>query len=253
MKRNLLFLLSCFVAFISSAQTTPTDSSKITLKNLTDSGAYSLGYNIGQTVTQRFSFMDKAIIFKALNDAIENKPSAIDVNLANNIITACMQQETDKASAGNIAEGKAFLAENKKKPGVIETSSGLQYKVIKQGTGAKPTGNDQVKVNYEGRFIDGKVFDGSALHGGTPAQFGVNGVIAGWTEALKLMQTGSKFQVYIPSTIGYGNQGSGQIKPGQTLIFDMELVEVVKQAAAAPGKPNVQMKPTTKPVVKGRH
>jgi FKBP-type peptidyl-prolyl cis-trans isomerase FklB len=222
-------------------------------KNLNDSASYALGYNIGQTVAQRFGMMDKEIVMKGLLDAANKMPSVLDVNLTQGLINQCLTNESEKASIGNIKEGEAYMAENKTKSGVIQTASGLQYKVIKMGNGAKPSGADMVKVNYEGRLLNGKVFDASNLHGG-PAQFGVNGVIAGWTEVLKLMPVGSKFQVIIPSKLGYGMQGSGaDIKPGHTLDFDIELLEIVKATPPPTTKPATKptiSKPNVKPVVK---
>jgi FKBP-type peptidyl-prolyl cis-trans isomerase FklB len=125
-------------------------------------------------------------------------------------------------------EGSAFLAENKSKPGVITTASGLQYTVLKAGDGPKPLATDRVKCNYEGRLIDGTVFDSSDKQG-HPVEFSVGGVIRGWTEALQLMPVGSKWRLFIPSDLAYGDQQPGpEIKPGSTLIFDVELLEIVK-------------------------
>jgi FKBP-type peptidyl-prolyl cis-trans isomerase FklB len=225
---------------------------KIELKTIKDSASYALGYNIGQSVAQRFGTLDKQLIVQAMLDAANNKPSLLDVNLTQQIITTCMTKESEAASAENVKAGAAFLAENKKVSGVIETKTGLQYKVLTMGNGPKPTTNDMVKVNYEGRLLDGTVFDASNRHGGT-AQFGVTGVITGWTEALLQMPVGSKYQLYLPSNLAYGNTGSGQmIKPGATLIFDVELLEIVKQQPPAapqvmPAKPTTTIKPSVKP------
>ena len=121
-----------------------------------------------------------------------------------------------------------FLAENKTKPGVVTTASGLQYIILKEGTGPKPAVTDKVKCDYEGKLIDGTVFD-SSTKSGKPIEFAVNGVIKGWTEALQLMNTGSKWRLFVPSDLAYGDQQMGpDIKPGSTLIFDVELIEIVK-------------------------
>ena len=128
----------------------------------------------------------------------------------------------------NKAAGEQFLAENKEKEGVVTTASGLQYKVITMGDGKVPTANDQVKVEYEGRLIDGTVFDSSAQHGDEPATFGVGQVIKGWTEALQLMPVGSEWEVYIPQNLAYGAQNMGTIKPFSALIFKVKLIEVVE-------------------------
>ena len=139
-----------------------------------------------------------------------------------------------KKSGAVKEEGRKFLEANKKKPGIISTASGLQYEVLKMGDGAKPTPTDVVKVNYSGKLINGKEFDNSQRHGG-PAQFGVGGVISGWTEALQLMPTGSKFKLYIPSNLAYGDSEMGpDIPAGSTLIFEVELLEIVPPAQNTP-------------------
>ena len=139
------------------------------------------------------------------------------------------QAEQEKQSAGKIQIGKDFLAENKTKEGVTELPSGLQYKVLKPSTGGvSPTATDKVKVDYEGRLINGTVFD-SSYDRGTPATFGVGQVISGWTEILQIMKPGDKWEVYIPYNLAYGERGAGaNIGPYETLIFTVELLEIVK-------------------------
>ncbi|MFM9053078.1 MAG: FKBP-type peptidyl-prolyl cis-trans isomerase, partial [Bacteroidota bacterium] len=132
-------------------------------------------------------------------------------------------------STANSAESKKFLENNKKKNGVTTTASGLQYEVIKQGTGPKPTAEDTVRTHYHGTLIDGTVFD-SSVERGEPAEFPVGAVIKGWTEALQLMPVGSKYRLYIPSDLAYGERSAGpKIGPGSTLIFDVELLEIVSK------------------------
>lgn len=128
----------------------------------------------------------------------------------------------------NIDEGEKFLADNKKRDGVQETASGLQYEVITMGTGAKPTAVDMVKVHYTGKLLDSTTFD-SSVDRGEPVEFGVNQVIQGWQEGLQLMPVGSKFKFYIPYELAYGEQGTGPIPPFSTLVFDVELLDIVKQ------------------------
>ena len=139
------------------------------------------------------------------------------------------QAEANKITFKNlIAQGDSFLQKNKERSGVIVTTSGLQYEVVKMGTGPKPTETSTVKVNYTGKLINGTTFDTSI--GKAPAEFQVNGVIKGWTEALQLMSAGSKFKLYIPESLAYGATGAGEvIKPYSTLIFEVELLEIVTQ------------------------
>lgn len=137
-------------------------------------------------------------------------------------ITARQAANMEKLYGANREAGKKFLAENQTKPGVVTTASGLQYKIIEQGTGAKPTASQTVTVDYEGKLIDGTVFD-SSYERGEPATFGVTQVIAGWTEALQLMPVGSKWELYIPQELAYGDRNTGNIKPYSTLIFTVEL------------------------------
>jgi FKBP-type peptidyl-prolyl cis-trans isomerase len=138
-----------------------------------------------------------------------------------------MQAKNEAEAAENTKKGEEFLAENKKKDGVKVTASGLQYKVIKQGNGPKPKLTDKVKVNYRGTLIDGTEFD-SSYKRGTPTEFPLNGVIKGWTEGIQLMPVGSKYEFYIPAELAYGARGPQTVGPNQTLIFEVELLEIVK-------------------------
>jgi FKBP-type peptidyl-prolyl cis-trans isomerase FklB len=146
---------------------------------------------------------------------------------ANAILEAFIGKLNENKGAGNLEEGLKFLAENKKKQGVIELPSGLQYEVLNEGAGEIPTANDQVKCHYHGTLIDGTIFD-SSVQRNQPAVFPVNGVIQGWVEALQLMSTGSKWRLFIPSQLAYGSNGAGAaIGPNSTLIFDVELLEII--------------------------
>lgn len=138
-----------------------------------------------------------------------------------------MQMVKEKEAKEAKAAGEAYLAENKSKEGVIVTNSGLQYKILKDGTGENPTTSDKVEVHYEGRLIDGTVFD-SSYRTGNPAQFGVTQVIKGWIEGLQLMKEGAKYQFYIPSDLAYGPGGSRKIPPHSVLVFDVELIKIIK-------------------------
>lgn len=148
--------------------------------------------------------------------------------LFKDIMSDAKEAKTDKLYGENRRAGEQFLADNAKKEGVVTTESGLQYKVIVEGKGEKPQATDRVKVNYEGRLVDGTVFDSSAKHGDKPIEFRANQVIKGWTEALTLMPVGSKWELYIPYDLAYGERDSGKIKPYSALIFTVELVEIVK-------------------------
>ncbi|WEK38442.1 MAG: FKBP-type peptidyl-prolyl cis-trans isomerase [Candidatus Pseudobacter hemicellulosilyticus] len=197
------------------------------LKNAKDSFSYAIGHSLASFYKQQgITEINSQLVLRALND-IQNNKALLDEMQANNIIMAQMQaMKAEKASATK-KEGDAFLAANKTKPGVITTASGLQYQVVKEGTGPKPTTEDQVKVHYQGALINGKIFD-SSIQRGEPIVFGVTGVIAGWTEALQLMPVGSKWKLFIPSDLAYGdNQAGPDIKPGSTLVFDVELLEIV--------------------------
>ncbi len=161
----------------------------------------------------KFAVADPSTVFNAKMQEAQAKAQARE------------EEELKKANAGVIAEGEKFLAENKAKEGVVALPSGLQYKVVKEGTGAKPAAADMVKVNYKGTLLDGTVFDSN--EGKEPITFNANRVIKGWTEALQLMPVGSKWILYIPYDLAYGAQGSGdRIKPFSTLIFEVELLEI---------------------------
>lgn len=225
----LLIALSSFVAATAQpGNVKPGPKNPTMCKNLKDSASYSLGYNIGQSLMQRYAEMDPNMIAQAIKDAYAQKPSAVDINVGQTTVQSFLMKEVQKKAAANKATGEKFLAANKKKPGIMTTASGLQYEVITMGAGEKPKASDNVKVNYAGTLINGKEFDNSNRHGG-PAQFNVGGVIPGWTEALQLMPTGSKFKLYIPSNLAYGDSEMGaEIPAGSTLIFEVELLEIVK-------------------------
>lgn len=173
------------------------------------------------------------LFFRGFTDALTNDTTVMAQNVANELFQA--KQETNKAAkeeklyGPNRKAGEDFLKENKLQEGVITTPSGLQYKVLKQGEGVVPQRTDKVKVHYEGRLVDGTVFDASAKHGTEPASFRADQVIKGWTEALTMMPVGSKWQLYIPYQLAYGDRNAGNIKPFSTLIFDVELVDIEKQ------------------------
>ncbi len=193
-----------------------------------DKFSYAIGLGIGQNLlgmgAKNISVDDFA---QAISDVLNGNQTAISHNEAREIVNQYFAEFEKKVSAENVEKGKEFLANNKQKPEVKTLQSGLQYEVITEGNGRKPKSTDRVKCHYEGTLIDGTLFD-SSIQRGEPAVFGVNQVIQGWVEALQLMTEGSKWRLYIPSELGYGAQGAGEmIPPHSTLIFDVELLEVL--------------------------
>jgi FKBP-type peptidyl-prolyl cis-trans isomerase len=189
-------------------------------------GSYAVGLNIGKSLKQQPLDLDLASLFKGITDAKNgNKPQLTDEQV-DAALKLMRDQATAKVSEANMKEGQAFLAANKTKDGVVTTASGLQYKILTAGTGAKPTKDDTVVCNYKGTFIDGKEFD-SSYKRGQPAEFPVGHVIPGWTEALQMMPVGSKWQLVIPSELAYGTRGAGgAIGPNETLVFEVELISI---------------------------
>jgi FKBP-type peptidyl-prolyl cis-trans isomerase FklB len=198
------------------------------LRNSIDSFSYAVGLSLASFYKEQgVTNINSALVVKAINDVKAGK-QLISEEQVNNCIMGYMQAAKSEKASGNRKEGQAFLAQNKNKQGVTTTASGLQYTVITEGTGPKPTADDQVKVHYHGTLLDGTIFD-SSVQRGEPIVLGLRNVIAGWTEALQLMPVGSKWKLFIPSELGYGDNGAGAtIKPGSTLIFDVELIEIVK-------------------------
>jgi FKBP-type peptidyl-prolyl cis-trans isomerase FklB len=186
--------------------------------------SYGVGRQMGdQLAANAFEGVDAEAVAQGVIDALTGKDSQVtrtDIEDAFRTIGSRMQEKHAKA-------GELFLAENAKKAGIIVTDSGLQYEIITAGSGAKPTAASRVKTHYHGTLIDGTVFD-SSVSRGTPIDFAVGGVIAGWTEALQLMPVGSKWRLYVPSNLAYGARGAGDaIAPHSALIFDVELLEIL--------------------------
>ena len=193
-----------------------------------DKFSYAIGLGIGQNLlsmgAQGINVEDFA---QAIADVLNRKETAISHNEAREIVNKYFMELEEKMNAENIEKGKAFLEENAKKEGIVTLPSGLQYEVITEGNGKKPSATDRVKCHYEGTLIDGTLFD-SSVKRSQPAVFGVNQVIKGWVEALQLMSEGSKWRLFIPSELGYGAQQAGEmIPPHSTLIFEVELIEVL--------------------------
>ena len=205
----------------------------LTLTTLEDKAGYAIGRNIGEQISKKADMINTNALLVGLQDALANK----DSKLSNEEMQKTMQEfgakaqarameEMKKAAMSNKLKGETFLADNAKKDGIVTLPSGLQYKIIKKGTGKTPKATDTVETNYKGTLIDGRVFD-SSYERGQSVTFPVNGVIKGWTEALQLMKEGAKWELYIPSDLAYGEQGAGPlITPNSTLIFELELIKI---------------------------
>ena len=205
--------------------------------------AYMMGVTIAQQLVERMmpgivkeldgtsDSLKASVFYKGFADALLQDTTFFKVDDAENVFRTKMEAnkaaKDEKLYGANRDAGRKFLAENATKEGVMTLPSGLQYKVLTQGTGKVPTTSDKVKVHYEGRLIDGTVFDASRNHGDEPAEFRPTDVIKGWTEALTMMPVGSKWQVYIPFELAYGSREAGQIKPYSALVFDIELIGIV--------------------------
>jgi len=204
----------------------------VKLANEIDSVSYSLGLNVAKTVKlQGLDEINMDALMKAINDVYLDKDPMLSDMDAGQCLNSYMQKAQLEKSNASKEAGEAFLAQNKTKEGIITTESGLQYEVITEGTGDKPGLQDKVTTHYHGTLIDGTVFD-SSVNRGDPVSFPVNGVIPGWTEALQLMSVGSKWKLYVPSELAYGQRGAGgAIGPNETLIFEVELISIEKSEA----------------------
>lgn len=199
--------------------------------------SYAIGTSIGRKLHDDGLEIDSAVLYRALKDAAAGKKPQLSDEEMRAALMDFQKQARDEASLKNKQKGDAYLAENKTKEGVKTLPSGLQYKILKEGTGPKPTASDSVVCNYKGTFVDGQEFD-SSYKRGEPATFPVTGVIKGWTEALQLMPAGSKWQLVIPPALAYGEQGRPGMPPNSTLVFEVELVKIAeKEKPAAPAAP----------------
>jgi len=203
-----------------------------------DTASYALGINMASNVKNMgMDEINLQVFAKAFQDVYGNEKLQITEAESNPILQAYFTALNEKKAASTLAEGQTWLAENGKKTGVKTTASGLQYEVMREGTGAKPTAENTVKVHYHGTTTDGKVFD-SSVERGEPVEFPLGGVIKGWTEGVQLMSVGSKYKFFIPGDLAYGArppQGSG-IAPNATLIFEVELLEIVAQNTPEAGE-----------------
>ncbi|MCB4807989.1 FKBP-type peptidyl-prolyl cis-trans isomerase [Tamlana sp. 62-3] len=211
----------------------------VTNKTLTseiDSVSYAIGMDVAKNVKTSFDEFDTELFIQGFMNVTDSTNMQLDANEAQQLIRAYFQKKQQEElvkrqekAKENKEAGEKFLAENKTKDGVVTTESGLQYIVLKEGTGATPVTTDRVKVHYHGTLLDGTVFD-SSVDKGTPAEFGVTQVIKGWTEGLQLMKEGAKYKFFVPSDLAYGSnpRPGGKIEPNSTLVFDVELLEILK-------------------------
>src|SRR5437773_6012553 len=231
MKRFIVIVSASLIAFPLFGQ-----EKSPQLKDQKDKVSYSIGMQIGFNLARQKVDINPDILAAGIKDSLAGKPQ-LTPDQVKDIMAQFekdMEQKQKQLGEKNKTEGAKFLEENKKKPGVKTTASGLQYKLEKEGTGAQPKATDMVTVNYRGTLIDGTEFD-SSFKRGQPATFPVNGVIKGWTEALQLMKVGSKYQLVIPANLAYGERAMGpDIAPNSTLIFEVELKGIQPAAASSP-------------------
>jgi FKBP-type peptidyl-prolyl cis-trans isomerase len=253
-----LLMCSAVASYAEDAKPSPSPAvnppSTSAFKDDKDKISYSLGVDIGRTL-QKFQLdLNESALSQGMADVLGGKPMAMTDKELQETLQAFQQkmmakqqeamskkqEEMKVVAEKNKVDGKKFLEDTAKKSGVKTTPSGLEYKVIKEGSGDKPKDSDVVETNYKGTTIDGKEFDSSAKHGSS-FSFPVNGVIKGWSEALKMMPIGSKWELYVPSDLAYGDEGYGDdIAPGSTLIFEVELLSIKKNAAGTPSAPGAQ-------------
>ena len=206
------------------------------LKDLKDKASYAIGLNVGFNFKRQNVELNQDAFLAGMKDALNNRKPLLSEQEVRETMMAFekdMQQKQQQGAQKNQAEADKFLAENKTKEGVKSTASGLQYKVLKEGNGQQPKASDTVTVNYRGTLLDGTEFD-SSYKRGQPATFPVGGVIKGWTEALQMMKVGSKYQLFIPPNLAYGEQARGAIPANALLTFEVELMGVTSPSAAAP-------------------
>jgi FKBP-type peptidyl-prolyl cis-trans isomerase FklB len=219
-----------FGILLSCSPSEKSSTSEIILKDKADTVSWIIGTQIADNFKQQNLdvALNKDVLYAAMKAQFESDTALFDPQKGNQIIGEFMAELSKSEYDDKIAEGKAFLEKNAQREEITVTESGLQYEIITEGTGNIPTANNTVKTHYHGTLIDGTVFD-SSYERGQPAEFPVNGVIKGWVEALQLMPVGSKWKLYIPYNLAYGERGAGKvIGPYETLIFDIELIEIVK-------------------------
>ena len=230
-----------------TAATAKPATAPLALKTNKEKASYAFGANLGRNLKKEGIELDLAILSRGFRDGFGDGKLLLSDQEAQAALMAYSEEIKKKVEVANQSAGDAFLAANKAKPGVVTLPSGLQYKVLKAGAGPKPTAADTIICNYRGTLLNGTEFDASEKHGG-PSTIPVGGVIKGWTEALQLMPVGSKWQLYIPPDLAYGNRQAGpDIGPNSTLIFDVELVSIQEKPKEAPADPAKPATPGTAP------
>jgi FKBP-type peptidyl-prolyl cis-trans isomerase len=235
---NLAAVSLCLVALClsgCSAETKDETATPVTLDTFEQKVSYALGQEYAANLERMGAKVEPDFVAWGLTDALKGEEAALPEDEARRVLTEFRQQlmartnrDRSEQGARNREVGQKFLADNRNQPGVQTTASGLQYKILEEGTGSSPAASDRVKVHYRGTLINGTEFD-SSYQRNTPATFGVSNLIKGWTEALQMMKVGSKWELYIPPDLAYGERGSGpQIGPYATLIFQVELLEIVE-------------------------
>ena len=236
MIRSAIIAVACFGLFsVQACSQSPEKGAPMELKTQQDKASYSIGVSIGKNLKDQKVEIKTDILVKGLLDAYTGAKTQLTEKEMGDVLTqfqqeimAKTQEEAAKKGGENKSKGEKFLVDNKNKPGVKTTPSGLQYTVISEGTGPKPTASSTVKVHYTGKLIDGTTFD-SSVDRGEPIEFPLNGVIKGWTEGVQLMSKGSKYKFFIPADLAYGDRGAcNAIGPNETLVFEVELLDIVK-------------------------
>ena len=218
--------IALVVSVISSCQNLTQQKFNFDEANELEKVSYSIGINVATSIkSEGLDSINSFYISKGFQDVFENKDLAINIEESNKIIGEYFNKKQDAKNQRLAIESKIFLEQNKQKDGVMSTESGLQYLILSEGRGNNPTLNDNVTVHYHGTLIDGTIFD-SSVDRKQPATFPLNGVIPGWQEALQMMSVGSKWKIFIPSELAYGESGAGAIGPNSTLIFEVELLSI---------------------------
>lgn len=232
MTKKLLFLVfSAATACSAQAQTgkTQADQNQVVLKTKSDSASYAFGLSVAEDLKSRgVKSLNYTLVARAMEDIFSSRSTPLNGEQRQKAIYSFLEQAGNELKAASSVEGKQFLEENKKKPGIKTTSSGLQYEVLQAGTGARPKASDEVTVHYKGTLLNGKQFD-SSYERNEPLKIKLNQVIPGWTEGVQLMKEGAKYRFFVPHQLGYGERGAGSdIPPFSVLIFEIELLKVGK-------------------------